>query len=223
MREVRCCGRTFTESELELIRRIAADRERHPHRLAISRAVCEQLGWLRPDGRVKDMSARVALLRMHRDGPIVRPPPRRENNNGRRRPSRTAASDPGPAVEGAPRDLSCLRLRPAVNNARFLILPWVRVRNLASWVLGRLAKRMADDGERRYACRPVLLETFVERDRFRGTCYRAANWSRVGQTQGRGKLDRRKRYDQPAKEIFPYPLANNFREVLAGGPEGFRE
>ena len=115
------------------------------------------------------------------------------------------------------------RLHLVVNNARFLILPWVRVRNLASWVLGHLAKRMVDDGERRYPCRPVLLETFVERDRFRGACYRAANWIRVGQTQGRGKLDRCKRYDQPAKEIFLYPLASNFREVLAGGPEGFSE
>ncbi len=296
MREVRYCGRTFTESELELIRRIVADRERHPHRLAISRAVCEHLGWLRPDGRVKDMSARVALLRMHRDGLIVLPAPRNENRNGRCRPALTAASDPGPAVEGTPRDLSSLRLRPVetrrdsslwnevveryhylgyvplpgaqlrylvegadqllgalgmgaaawkvaprdnfigwshaqreqrlhlvINNARFLILPWVRVRNLASWVLGQLARRVADDWERRYAYRPVLLETFVERDRFRGTCYQAANWIHVGQTQGRGKLDRYKRYDKPIKEIFLYPLATNFREVLAGDPDGFTE
>ncbi|MDA8066547.1 MAG: DUF4338 domain-containing protein [Thermaerobacter sp.] len=136
------------------------------------------------------MSARVALLRMHRDGLVVLPAPRHENNNGRRRPALTPASDPGPAVEGTPRDLSCLRLRLVVNNARFVILPRARVRNLASRVLGQPAKRLADDGERRYACRPVLLETLVGRDRRRRTCYRAANRIRAGRTQGRGKLDR---------------------------------
>ena len=108
------------------------------------------------------------------------------------------------------------RLHLVVNNARFLILPWVRVRNLASWVLGQLARQVADDWPRRHAYRPVLLETFVERDRFRGTRYKAANWVHVGQTQGRGKLDRHQRYDKPIKEIFLLSAG----EQLPGSPGG---
>lgn len=81
------------------------------------------------------------------------------------------------------------RLHLVVNNARFLILPWVRCPNLTSSILARAAKRLADDWQQRYASRPVLLETFVELPRFTGTAYKAANWQRVGVTQGRGKLD----------------------------------
>ena len=76
-----------------------------------------------------------------------------------------------------------------VNNARFLILPWVQVKNLASWVLARSCRRLPEDWHSRYGYRPLLLETFVQSDRFVGTSYRAANWIHVGQTQGRGKLD----------------------------------
>ena len=76
-----------------------------------------------------------------------------------------------------------------MNNARFLILPWVQVRNLASTVLARSSRRLPDDWQARYGYRPLLLETFVQSDRFPGTSYRAANWIHVGQTQGRGKLD----------------------------------
>ena len=97
------------------------------------------------------------------------------------------------------------RLHLVVNNAWFVILPRARVRNLASWVLGQPAKRVADDGERRYACRPVLLDTLVERDRFRGTCYRAANRIRVGRTQGRGKLDRCKGTTSRPRRSSPIP------------------
>ena len=108
------------------------------------------------------------------------------------------------------------RLRFVVNNSRFLILPWVRKKNLASWVLSRCARRLGQDFEDRYAYRPVLLETFVEKGRFSGTCYRAANWTCVGETQGRGKLDRQKRFGLPVKRIYMYPLAPDFREVLCG-------
>ena len=73
-----------------------------------------------------------------------------------------------------------------MNNARFLILPWVQVRNLASTVLARSSRRLPDDWLARYGYRPLLLETFVQSDRFAGTSYRAANWTHVGQTQGRG-------------------------------------
>ena len=115
------------------------------------------------------------------------------------------------------------RLQLVGNNNRFLILPWVRVHNLASCVLGLLARQLADDWEEPSNYRPVMLETFVERDRFRGTCYEAANWIHVGQTRGRGKLDRYNRYDQPIKEIFLYPLERSFRDILAGDADGVTE
>lgn len=101
-----------------------------------------------------------------------------------------------------------------VNNARFLILPWVQSKNLASKVLAMSAQRVADDFERRYGSRPVLLETFVESGRFRGTCYRAANWLHLGRTQGRGKCDREHRAALPVKEIYVLALAKDFRAQL---------
>ena len=84
-----------------------------------------------------------------------------------------------------------------VGNARFLILPWVQSKGLASKILGHIARQLPNDWQQRYGYRPVLLETFVPSDRFCGTCYRAANWTHVGQTTGRGKLDRHSRTGWP--------------------------
>jgi len=81
-------------------------------------------------------------------------------------------------------------LHLVVNNARFLILPWVKSKNLASRILSMVSRRLPDDWEARYNYRPVLFETFVERQRFDGASYKASNWVYVGDTQGRGKLDR---------------------------------
>ena len=98
-------------------------------------------------------------------------------------------------------------LHLVVNNARFLILPWIRYKNLASRILALVSRRLPDDWHARYAYRPVLLETFVEKPRFTGTCYKAANWQNLGDTQGRGKLDVLHRNAQPIKSIWIYPLA----------------
>lgn len=100
------------------------------------------------------------------------------------------------------------------NNSRFLILPWVRVPELASHILGRVARRLATDWQAQYGHPVVLLETFVERGRFRGSCYRAANWICVGQTQGRTRQDRERRIQAPVKDIWVYPLQANFRKQL---------
>jgi len=105
-------------------------------------------------------------------------------------------------------------LSRVLNNARFLILPWVRVANLASRILSMAARRIGNDFEARYGVRPVLLETFVERDRHRGTCYRAANWQWVGTTRGRGKLDRRHEQRLPVKDVYLYPLTPDLRREL---------
>jgi hypothetical protein len=108
-------------------------------------------------------------------------------------------------------------LQAIVNQGRFLLLPWVRVKGLASKILAHSARQLPRDWERRYAVRPLLLETFVDAMRFRGTCYRAANWIHVGQTSGRGRMDREnKAHGHAVKEIYLYPLVHDARQRLRG-------
>lgn len=107
-------------------------------------------------------------------------------------------------------------LQRIVNNGRFLILPWVRVRGLASMILARCARQLPGDWEAQYGYRPLLLETLVDAQRFAGTCYRAANWIHVGQTAGRGRMDRHKLKEEPIKDIYLYPLVRGVRQRLSG-------
>jgi hypothetical protein len=100
------------------------------------------------------------------------------------------------------------------NNTRFLILPWVRDPHLASHLLSIILKRISTDWQNKYGHTLHLIETFVERDRFRGTCYRAANWKLVGQTTGRSRQDRYSTLRVPVKDIYLYPLTPWFREIL---------
>jgi Domain of unknown function (DUF4338) len=284
---VRFCGRLFTPEEIDSIRRLITD---HPqaNRVQLSRWVCQALGWLNPLGRPKEMSCRVAMLRMQADGLILLPAPRRAYTPRSRIPRFTHASDPQWPVGVRAHELGELLWRPVdsakdsslwneliqryhylgyktlpgaqirylvygsagqllaalgfgaaawkvaprdhfidwtpeqrlrhlhriVNNARFLIVPWVTSKNLASRILAQAAKRLPHDWLSRYGYSPVLLETFVDKSRFRGTCYKAANWIHVGQTQGRGKLDRSHQNAIPIKEIFLYPLQKSFRKDL---------
>lgn len=281
---VRYCGRDFSAAEVDTLRALA---QTLPTRSAIAEALCKALGWARPDGRTKAMSARVALVRMHADGLIELPLARNTNGNGRlvrhlppdhqsslpvvttlaglgplrlelvknRAASRRwneliarhhylgyiplagaqlrylVESDAGTlgalgfgasAWKCAPRDTFIgwdpptreRRLALVVGNARFLILPHVRVPHLASAILGRTARRLAGDWEVAYGYRPVLLETFVETPRFAGTSYRAANWIHVGHTAGRGKRDRHHAHAVPVKDVYLYPLASHFRRTL---------
>jgi len=284
---VRYCGRLFTSKEIDRIRQLITS-DRKLNRVQLSRVVCDEFNWLRPDGRSKEMSCRVAMLRMERDGLITLPPPQKGNGNGKNRPRLTSVSDPKEAISLPAGALGKLLFRPVntpddsklwnelierhhylgykplpgaqirylvfgnshlllaalgfgaaawtvaprdrfigwtaqqrkhnlhlvVNNARFLILPWVTSHNLASRILAGIARQLPQDWQERYSYKPVLLETFVEQKRFRGTCYRAANWTHVGQTQGRGKLDRQNRYSLPVKDIFLYPLNKHFRQTL---------
>lgn len=281
---MRYCGRTFTGAEISLIRRLLTDQPQM-HRAGLSRAVCEQLAWCRPDGRLKEMSCRVAMLRMAADGLITLPPPRRAKPvSYRTYPELERATDapttltpvdlrqltvevvgkrdsllwntyiqryhylghqliPGAQLRyfvraageaiallsfGAsawktkPRDdhigwtheQRVRNLHLIVNNARFLILPWVRHKNLASRILSLISRRLPQDWYAAYAYSPVMLETFVEKPRFTGTCYKAANWQNLGDTQGRGKLDRLHSYAKPVKSIWIYPLVADFRRYL---------
>jgi len=286
----RYCGRHFSPAELDRIRELIERRQPPLSRTALSREVCRELQWRKPDGGLKDMSARVALLRMQRDGllrlPAARPGPPRGVA-----PRPSPASDaplPGlvPAKLADARPLHLEPLRPGdrrsrlwnehveryhylghkalpgaqlryfvhaadgallallgfgaaawktaprdrfigwdaatrernlarvVNHARFLILPWVRIPCLASHLLACVERQLPRDWQSRYKVTPVLLETFCETPRFAGTCYRAANWIHLGQTQGRGKLDTRHEHGKPVKNIFVKPLCPHWKPIL---------
>jgi hypothetical protein len=107
-------------------------------------------------------------------------------------------------------------LAKVVNNVRFLILSWINVRHLASKVLALNIRQLERDWFAFYQEPIYLLETFVETGRFQGTCYRAANWVKVGETTGRGKYDRFNQRSEPVKAVFLYPLSKKFREHLRG-------
>ena len=105
-------------------------------------------------------------------------------------------------------------LQKIVQNSRFLILPWCKVAGLASHVLSLATRRIGGDWEKVFKVSPVLLETFVDLSRFKGTCYRAANWVRLGETQGRGRMDREHEHGEAVKSLWVYPLAKDFKQVL---------
>jgi hypothetical protein len=107
-------------------------------------------------------------------------------------------------------------IRLVAYQSRFLILPWVRVPHLASHLLGRISARLSADWERVYAHPVYLPETFVDPLQYRGTCYRAANWTYLGMTTGRGKDCPPKRPNRPLKQVFGYPSVKNFRSRLCG-------
>ena len=128
-----------------------------------------------------------------------------------------------PAWKMAPRDAwigwsddeRARNLQLIVNNSRFLILPWVRVKGLASMILGACAHQLPRDWEKRYGYRPLLLETLVDAGRFRGTCYRAANWIKLGQTTGRGRMDREHAaHGAAVKDLYVYPLCRRVQQRL---------
>lgn len=280
----RYCGRDFSAEELAVIRTLIADNPTAT-RADLSRLTCQALRWYKADGGLKQMSCRVAMLRMQDDGLIQLPAPQGKRPESRIEcTAKTAAQAligqpanaltplqfcpvtsrahsrlwneyihryhylgyktlPGAqlryfvtsgeailallgfgasAWQAAPRDdyigwshdQRQQNLHRVVNNARFLILPWVQSKNLASMILAMAARRLPGDWESRYHYRPVLLETFVEKDRFAGTAYKAANWVHVGQTKGRGKLGPAGKQSVPIKDLWLYPLSKNFRSVL---------
>ena len=101
-------------------------------------------------------------------------------------------------------------------NTRFLILPWIRVRHLASHILGRMARILCEDWQALYHHPIYYLETFVDKQRFAGTCYKAANWVYLGDTTGRGKNDQTHIPNRSIKAVWGYPLTRHFRRLLAG-------
>ena len=281
------CGRHFSRDEVQTIQGLIAHSP-GVKRTPLSRTICQWLDWRKPNGELKDMTCRVALLRMHAEGLIQLPPS--QIPQPRRRPQflpsvATDAQTPllEPVHALGPLQLQQVRaggasglwneyiaryhylgytplagsqmrynvfageqllalisfgasawklaqrerfigwdqaqrernLQLIVNNARFLILPWIQSKGLASKILSMAARQLPIDWVARYGLRPVLLETFVETPRHRGTCYKAANWIHVGQTVGRGKKSTVHKQIIPIKDIWLYPLRKDFRSVLS--------
>ncbi len=285
------CGREFSAEVLERIRGMVR-REPALSRAALARRVAGWLGWKDCHGRLKAMSCRVALLRLHRRGEIALPEPRTAVR--RERCQRPQAAVATAAVKGRLADLGELtvvvvqgagssssqrwkalmgayhplgyqplcgrqmrylvgsaqygevaalsfsaaawqlrarerfigwsdaarraNLQKVVGNSRFLILPTVQVANLASKVLALCTRRLGRDWEQRYGERPVLVETFVDPQRYSGASYRAANWQRVGTTRGRGRNDRQHAAARSPKDIYLLPLHKDFRQILGREP-----
>ena len=280
------CGRAFSAGDIQAIKRLM---EQNPSlkRTPLSRKLCELFAWTKPNGELKDMTCRVALLRMQADGLITLPPSRMPGGRGRPHFPPTAATDAQTPLLQPVHELGALTLRPitataasrlwneyiaryhylgytplsgsqmrynvfageqlvallsfgasawklagrdrfigwqepqrlenlqlVVNNARFLILPWIQSKGLASKILSMIARQLPHHWQQRYGYRPVLLETFVESQRHRGTCYKAANWIHVGQTVGRGKKCPVHQQVVPIKDIWLYPLRKDFAAVL---------
>ena len=111
------------------------------------------------------------------------------------------------------------RLYLVVNNTRFLIFPWIKVRNLASWALAEASRRIRKDWWRKHRYEPVLLETFVDTQKYTGASYKAANWIYLGNTKGYGRQSRGKKHLSSPKQIYMYPLVEDFRDYLTGKKE----
>ena len=278
-------GREFSLQEIEQIRQLMQQYSTLL-RTPLSRKLCELFAWTKPNGELKDMSCRVALLRMQAHG-LITLPASRMPHRGRPHFPATAATDAqapllrpvheigtltlqpilgtpasrlwneyvqryhylgytpmsgsqlrynvfageqlvallsvgasawklGPREQfiGWPEPMRLKNLQRVVNNARFLILPWIQSKGLASKILSKVARQLPKDWQLRYGYRPVLFETFVQTQRHRGTCYKAANWVHVGQTTGRGKKSAVHHQIIPIKDIWLYPLQTDFAAVL---------
>lgn len=115
---------------------------------------------------------------------------------------------------GWPAEIREQNLGLICNNTRFLVLPWVNISHLASHALGYCLRRLPKDWQIRYGSKVVLVETFVDTTRYKGTCYKASNWLKIGSTKGRSRQDRNHRLRVPVKDIWVYPLQREFRKVL---------
>jgi hypothetical protein len=290
--EVVLAGLSFPAAVIREIRaRIEKDQELT--RTELSREVCRWMNWRAPNGELREMTCRLALLDLEKRGELVLPPKRSSTRTAMAaqrwegisdRPLRCAleelgtielvgvrATDDGelsdlwneliagyhylgytPLVGAQQRYLiqgehhgvlgalgfsaaarrvaardqwigwsdrqRAEHLHRLVCNSRFVILPWISVRNLASHVLGLARRRLRSDWKQRYGYEPVLLESFVDKERFAGVSYRAASWVEIGETSGRGRQDREHAHRSSTKKVFVYPLAPGWREQLGVVP-----
>jgi len=289
--DVVVCGQVFAPQLRDRINALVREQPQIS-RAELARRVCHWVNWRSPDGRVKALNCRVALVRLAKRGLIDLPAPQRTVGCGRSDFAGTHLEVPW-KLEGSVKELRGLKLvwvsskdraldlqwkklvathhylgyqplcgaqlryligseqgwlgalafsaaawhlkardrwigwsHPArqyhlpqvVANSRFVIARGVRVKNLASKVLGLAQKRLPQDWAQAYGYKPLLLETYVESKRFAATSYRAANWTRVGKTCGRGRQDREHREKKPIKDIYVYPLAADWQKRLCEEP-----
>jgi hypothetical protein len=291
---MRLCGREFTEATIAQIGRITGS-DPSVSRRAISLRVCELLEWKAPNGKLKDVSCRKALLELHRRR-LINLPAAEERCFGRPGSKHTAyLLVPVAELDCSLKELGTIRVIPVlsrnskasqiwnalmgrfhylgkgplcgaqirylvessehgfvgalafsaaqwrlkkreqcigwteaarranlhlvVGNSRFLILPSVHVRNLASHVLSQCLDRLADDWAERYGYRPVLVETFVDPSRFAGTCYRASNWKLVGQTAAEDTAYPNGKRAEGRKDIYVCPLRRDWKKTLCAEPK----
>jgi hypothetical protein len=280
------CAREFSAGDIQSIRDLITQ-DQKLGRSALSRKLCQLWGWTKPNGELKDMTCRVALLRMQADGLITLPPSRIGVVRKRAQFPNTCASDAQTPIRQPVHELpritlqvvsgksisllwneymaryhylgyaamsgsqirynvfageqlvACIsfcacawklkdrekfigwseaqrqrNLQLVINNARFLVLPWIESKGLASKILSLAARQLPKDWRHRYGFEPVLLETFVEYGRHKRTCYKAANWVNIGRTAGRGKKSTSHERLIPAKDIWLYPLRKNFATLL---------
>lgn len=277
-------GRSFSEEEIKTIKEIIEATAIRKSRTYTSKEICKRLSWLKPDGGLKDMACRVALLQMEKDNVLTLPPCRLVKAQ-MAKPTILTLDEQMPltgplsnfdfkislvkttieaqiwnsyihhhhylgytkmggaqlryivkhenqyvaffgfsaaAWKVMPRDQYIgwaadqreKNLHLIINNSRFLILPNVKVPHLASHLLGRITKQLPANWNSKYKYKPVLIETFVQKNRFQGTSYKAANWINVGDTKGRGKSDRTHQNNKPIKSIWLYPLTKNLKKLL---------
>ena len=277
------CGRQFSPEEIHWINEQV---QTCPdlNRVQLSKQFCRHFDWTTPGGQLKQMSCRVALLRLEKSG-LVRLPVQQKkvrcdttiHNSKEGEPGQPIRIDSGKVkicLELVRRKTAPLfneliqryhylgysrmcgaqmrffiyaqehlvgllgfsaaawrvagrdefigwsdtqrkaHLHRLVNNSRFLILPWVECKNLASQILAHAARKLPGYWRKRYGYEPWLIETFVEKQRFSGTCYKAANFICVGDTLGRGKWDRQNKWDKPVKSIWLYPLDRRYKERI---------
>jgi hypothetical protein len=285
-------GQTFNQELIERIRQLIFENPSISRR-QISLKVCQWLGWRNANGDFKEMSCRVALLKLHRQGLVQLP-------GGRQKPPSQSSESlkdiefPGIFGTGCSlSDLAPIKIVPikrkdgkksriwnalmdrfhylgsgplcgaqmrylifsekvgfiggisfssaawrleardrwigwddearkkhldkVLYNSRFLVHPDIRVKNLASHALSLCIQRVAGDWRERYGVNPLLLETFVEQDRFKGTCYQASNWMYVGVTKGRGRQDTENLHGVPVKDVYVYALRRDAQEKLCDG------
>lgn len=281
---MRYSGRDFTKDEILWLKEQIAT-QKALTRTRLSELFCEKYNWKKVNGTIKDVSCRVAFLRMEADGLLTLPRRKVPPSPARFSIQRTLFGEPKPELHKKAGDFSlslevinksnarlwnefidryhylgyttlpgaqlryfvlgdgeiiaCLgfsasawktaprdeyigwttpqrerNLSLVVNNSRFLILPWIRSYNLGSRILSMISKQLPRDWERLYSFRPVLLETFVEKERFVGTVYKASNWLYVGDTTGRGKKNRTNSQVIPIKSVWLKPLSSDFRQRL---------
>lgn len=286
-------GQIFSPEVINKIQ-TAIDTQPILSRRKLSREVCQWLDWRSPNGDLKEMSSRVALLRLHREGYINLPPAGQKPVSKGQKPGFPEIEKELNKVECSLKELGAIEIIPikgdnrkhsaiwnylldsyhylgsgplvgaqirylirsaqygwlgglafsaaawqlkardewigwessarkknlnrVIGNSRFLILPQVRVAHLASYVLALCARRLPQDWQDRYGIKPVLLETFVEKARFKGSSYRAANWQHIGTTRGRGRQDKKHQVAVVPKDIYIYALCKQAREILCQGP-----